>query len=87
MGKNKLQFDPIHFTYKCLISASGAGDHGHAGIQTFERDHSCGPVCQELGLDPDSRLEDMNFGEEDSHGSGGRRRSGRAATFDPIRDV
>ncbi|KIK66533.1 hypothetical protein GYMLUDRAFT_239467 [Collybiopsis luxurians FD-317 M1] len=47
--------------------SSGAGDHGQQEIHSFERDHVCRPVCEEMGLagqDVQS-LEDESEEEED----------------------
>lgn len=41
-------FDTMTHT---LQGNSGIGDFGQDGIDTFIRDHTCGEICQRLGLD------------------------------------
>ncbi|KIK53244.1 hypothetical protein GYMLUDRAFT_250506 [Collybiopsis luxurians FD-317 M1] len=47
--------------------SSGARDHGQQGIHSFESDHVCGPVCEEMGLAGQDvqGLEDESEEEED----------------------
>ncbi|KAJ4492028.1 hypothetical protein C8J55DRAFT_485968 [Lentinula edodes] len=88
-GKNILVlFDPMTHT---LEGTSGCGDFGKDGIQSFVHDHTCGPVCNAMGLDVDYDAADS---EPEDNGESGSDEDDEEVVckphgkrhFDPIRD-
>ncbi|KAJ3875184.1 kinase-like domain-containing protein [Lentinula edodes] len=88
-GKNILVlFDPMTHT---LEGTSGCGDFGKDGIQSFVHDHTCGPVCNAMGLDVDYDAADS---EPEDNGESGSNEDDEEVVckphgkrhFDPIRD-
>ncbi|KAF5350300.1 hypothetical protein D9757_013191 [Collybiopsis confluens] len=84
-GKNQLVlFDPMTHTVNGL---SGAGDHGREGIHLFEQQHSCGPVCDAMGLSLPSESDEEAL-QVDHPTRRSRHTSSKVkiTKYDPIRD-
>jgi len=69
-----------------VYRSSGAGDHGKEGILTFEKDHVCGPVCQEMGLDGSNDTSSDNS-EEESEEDLLPRHKQHGLAWDPVREA